>query len=981
MTSRRLGTALLIGLFTLLFAAPGIATAAPPPMAAQQVTNPEAFVRAAYADFLDREPTAAELSAAVARPLATSAERSRVVWELSRSREWIARTVEALYQSTLGRPADPSGLNYWVDILQREKASTARVAAHFYASSEYFNGIGGGHVSTWITDLYRKILDREPDTGGLAYWSDQTARRGRVSVAFSMYQSLESRQGRIADLYQHLLRRAPDPAGMTYWSARIRTLGDLTLAAALASSAEYYAAAPARFVTVVAPGSPTGVEAQVADSNVTVSWDAPAADGGAAITQYAVTSSPIGASCTTSGATTCDVTGLTPDTTYTFTVTATNSAGTSAPSAASNPVMVGSGTWLPVTPAAASARWSPQLIAENGLVVGYETDSITGNDRAMWCAAPCGPQSTIQPLAVPHGLERVDLVGVSPSGTIIANGRRSSGDDSGLIWTDPTAPPTVIMPTDTYTGTVVAGIADDGTIVGGEINFQAIMGRGTMWDSSGALLATVSKPASATTAQLNGYAAGHGMVGTATTISRGPTITNTPYRWDSTTATPAPLLVPGDAAGTNVLAMATNGMVLGSLRVVWDAPNAVPHRLPIPTGATGVEATGISPTGSVVGSAVIGGTRQGVVWSPAGDATVLAGLAGVTDVRATAMTASGNIVGGGTDANGERVALRWDNTTDATPEALGVASTGQGPVVRGLTSDGHLVGQTGTSAAVWAAPSATPVAVNAPNGVDTVTVNAVAADGSMVGIATTGTGSSKVTQALYWSSATAAPTVLAQPSGVTAVPIGVNTAGQIISERYFWETPTSDPTALPIYSTTTSAKATALSNAGMVVGRLNTSTGIFDQGVTSIVRWSSPSTAPVSLSQAGIANVSSTAWSVYGISDTEVVVGTAYDTVANVNIPIAWSSLDADPVALDTTGLTDVSWPKVSPNGTIVCSATNASGDLVLALWTDPQGPATILSLPSQLTAVSAFFVTASGSIALSGPSSTGNIAFVRNPS
>ena len=70
-----------------------------------------------------------------------------------------------------------------------------------------------------------------------------------------------------------------------------------------------------------------------------MTWTKPD-DGGSTITGYTVTSSPGGQTCTTSDADalTCDVTGLTNGTAYTFTVTATNAVGTSAASSASNSV-------------------------------------------------------------------------------------------------------------------------------------------------------------------------------------------------------------------------------------------------------------------------------------------------------------------------------------------------------------------------------------------------------------------------------------------------------------------------------------------------------------------------------------------------------------------------------------------------------------------------------------------------------------------
>ena len=86
-----------------------------------------------------------------------------------------------------------------------------------------------------------------------------------------------------------------------------------------------------------APAAPSGVPG---DGTVAVSWTAPADDGGSSITGYVVSASPGGASCTTGGALTCVVSGLTNGTPYTFRVRATNGVGTgpwSAPSTAVTP--------------------------------------------------------------------------------------------------------------------------------------------------------------------------------------------------------------------------------------------------------------------------------------------------------------------------------------------------------------------------------------------------------------------------------------------------------------------------------------------------------------------------------------------------------------------------------------------------------------------------------------------------------------------
>jgi len=89
------------------------------------------------------------------------------------------------------------------------------------------------------------------------------------------------------------------------------------------------------------PGAPTiGTATATSATTATVAFTQPTNDGGAAITSYTATSSPGGITGTLNqaGSGTITVSGLTAGTAYTFTVTATNSVGTSAASAASNSI-------------------------------------------------------------------------------------------------------------------------------------------------------------------------------------------------------------------------------------------------------------------------------------------------------------------------------------------------------------------------------------------------------------------------------------------------------------------------------------------------------------------------------------------------------------------------------------------------------------------------------------------------------------------
>jgi hypothetical protein len=89
------------------------------------------------------------------------------------------------------------------------------------------------------------------------------------------------------------------------------------------------------------PGAPIiGTATATAYNTATVSYTAPASDGGSAITGYTATSSPGGITGTLSqaGSGTITVSGLSGSTSYTFTVTANNSVGSSSASSASNSI-------------------------------------------------------------------------------------------------------------------------------------------------------------------------------------------------------------------------------------------------------------------------------------------------------------------------------------------------------------------------------------------------------------------------------------------------------------------------------------------------------------------------------------------------------------------------------------------------------------------------------------------------------------------
>lgn len=204
-----------------------------------------AFIEALFTDFLGRAPTESEIDAYIGAAQVYS--RTDLALQLARQPAWIAHIVADLYEKTLHRNPDSGGLNYWTSQIASGRMTVAQVAGAFYGSYEYYLGAGGSDIKTWVTDLYQQILGRAPDDGGLWLWAVTAVRDGRAWVAYNFYQSTESALVRVASLYRTLLGRSPDAAGQRGWVPVVKLYGDLALAATLAGSTEYYQRAQARF--------------------------------------------------------------------------------------------------------------------------------------------------------------------------------------------------------------------------------------------------------------------------------------------------------------------------------------------------------------------------------------------------------------------------------------------------------------------------------------------------------------------------------------------------------------------------------------------------------------------------------------------------------------------------------------------------------------------------------------------------------------
>jgi hypothetical protein len=151
--------------------------------------------------------------------------------------------------------------------------------------------------------------------------------------------------------------------------------------------------------TASVPGAPTIGTATVSGLTASVPFTAPASDGGSTITTYTATSSPSGITGTLSqaGSGTVTVSGLAGNTTYTFTVTATNVIGTGAASAASNSVTSATvpgaptiGTATATTPTAATVTYTAPASDGGSAITLYTATSSPGSVTGTLATAGSG---------------------------------------------------------------------------------------------------------------------------------------------------------------------------------------------------------------------------------------------------------------------------------------------------------------------------------------------------------------------------------------------------------------------------------------------------------------------------------------------------------------------------------------------------------------------------------------------------------------
>jgi hypothetical protein len=314
------------------------------------------------------------------------------------------------------------------------------------------SGIGAGTVSK-ITRIGGAGADSVVD------WASTGTRPGGIVVdaAGNVYTANEGSN--------NVTKITPGASGRT--SAIFGVTGGFPRGIAIDSAGNVYTADySGNSVTKITqvPEAPTSVSAAsavVAQSDVT--WTAPTASGGAAITGYRVTSSPGGRTCSTTGVLSCTVAGLAPGTSYTFTVEAENSYGFSLASDASSSVTTP--TTVPGAPTGVSATdaangqsvvsWTAPVDTGGASITGYTVTS-SGGQTCSWTTGDLSCTVT--------GLTN----GASYTFTVTATNARGTGSASSasnsVTPVAPTTPATTTTPA-ASTPKAVTGKAGSNTSV------------------------------------------------------------------------------------------------------------------------------------------------------------------------------------------------------------------------------------------------------------------------------------------------------------------------------------------------------------------------------------------------------------------------------------------------------------------------------------------------------------------------------------
>jgi hypothetical protein len=203
-------------------------------------TANENFIAQVYLDLLGRPVDLGGLQSWTAH-LQDGMSRAEVVLWITQSLEYRTLEVEQLYQTYLGREADPEGLRG--DIVALGAGVTIdQIKAAILSSDEYFSQRANGSLTGYFSALYTDVLGRSAIPSEIETWlAGEPADVSRTTLASQFITSMEANQFLVQSLYQKYLNRNADADGLSgFVQSRANGATVEAVIASILGSDEYY---------------------------------------------------------------------------------------------------------------------------------------------------------------------------------------------------------------------------------------------------------------------------------------------------------------------------------------------------------------------------------------------------------------------------------------------------------------------------------------------------------------------------------------------------------------------------------------------------------------------------------------------------------------------------------------------------------------------------------------------------------------------
>ena len=137
----------------------------------------------------------------------------------------IQDSVAYLYNVILDRQPDEGGLQYWTNEIQSGRQTFSAVMKAFIFSPEFHNIASGKSDSDFLIYAYHKCFNREPDTGGFNWWLGQI-QASQYTHESAFFQFTQSPEFRAAHPELFLVTTIPTPTTVAPTNGACNTKAD-----------------------------------------------------------------------------------------------------------------------------------------------------------------------------------------------------------------------------------------------------------------------------------------------------------------------------------------------------------------------------------------------------------------------------------------------------------------------------------------------------------------------------------------------------------------------------------------------------------------------------------------------------------------------------------------------------------------------------------------------------------------------------------